>query len=198
MGFLFALGVVLTIAITFAIIKGGNDKKELAENEKKIRTFLSENDLRANHIIFTPHNNSNNSLSVNEKKKTISICHIKNDNVFVDNYSFDQVIGFDIDIDGESARKITVGGIIAGAALGGGLGALIGSQFGGKKSKVNLMHLVINVDDMSNPVIHFSILKPSFDGKPYNSDHFMVAEASKKAEKWSGIFKVILNRKVTE
>lgn len=38
MGFLFALGVVLTIAITFAIIKGGNDKKELAENEKKIRT----------------------------------------------------------------------------------------------------------------------------------------------------------------
>ena len=194
MPFLITLCFIVICSIVFVVVKGNLDKSEIAKNEKNIRDKIIQQNLSDTHIIFSPHNNSKNSLSVDEKKEIVSFCKIENETISIDNFRFDQIIGFDVDIDGQSARKISIGGTIAGAALGGGIGALIGSQFGGKKDKVSLMHLVINVNDMSNPIIKLSILKPSFDGKPYSSDNYMVVEASEKAEKWSGIFKIILNK----
>ena len=194
MGTIFAIGVVLIGAIIWLVVSGINSSKASAKHEETFNKILTDKKLEPDQIIFTAHNDSQNCISVNELGKKISFGYEENNQLLTKEYDFTDVISFEVQVDDKSSRKVSVGGAVVGAALAGGLGALIGSQSGKQKTKVENMHLLITVNSISDPIIKFSILNPSADGKGWNSDSFMVQNAVERAEKWTGIFNVILKQ----
>ncbi|HTO15652.1 MAG TPA: hypothetical protein VLZ83_07765 [Edaphocola sp.] len=192
------IGIIILVAIIWAIISGINKSKTSAEHEEIYKKILIEKGLQPDQILFTAHNDSQNCLSINEIKKKLSLGYVDNNQFVTKEYDFNDVISFELQVDDKSQRKVSIGGAIVGAALAGGLGALIGSQSGKQNVKVRNMHLLITVNSISHPLIKFSILNPSADGKGWNSDGFMVQNAIQRAEIWTGIFNVILKQKEKE
>jgi hypothetical protein len=188
------IGIVLVGAVIWAILAAMNSSKTSAKHEEMFNKILSDKKLQPDQIIFTAHNDSRNCISVNENAKKVSFGYEESEQLLIKNYDFSDIVSFEVKVDDKSSRKVSVGGAVVGAALAGGLGALIGSQSGSKKTKVENMHLLITVNSISNPTIKFSILNPSPDGKGWNSDSFMVERAVERAEEWTGIFNVILKR----
>lgn len=196
MGTIIGIVVVIGGAIIWAVISGINKSKTSAKHEEIFKKILTEKGLTPNQILFTSHNDSRNCLSVNENQKKLSFGYTDNNQLVTKEYDFNDVVSFEVQVDDKSQRKVSVGGAVVGAALAGGIGALIGSQSGKQKVKVRNMHLLITVNSISNPLIKFSILNPSADGKGWDGDGFMVQNAVQRAEKWTSIFNVILNQKV--
>lgn len=195
MGTIFGIGVVIVGAIIWAVISGINKSKTSAKHEEIFKRILTEKGIPPNQIIFTAHNDSRNCLSVNENQKKLSFGYVENNQLVTKEYDFSDVVSFEVQIDDKSQRKVSVGGAVVGAALAGGIGALIGSQSGKQKVKVRNMHLLVTVNSISQPLIKFSILNPSADGKGWDSDGFMVQNAVQRAETWTSIFNVILKQK---
>ncbi len=196
MGTIIGIVVVIVGAIIWAVISGINKSKTSAKHEEIFKRILSEKELIPDQILFTSHNDSRNCLSVNENQKKLSLGYVDNNQQVTKEYDFSDVVSFEVQVDDKSQRKVSVGGAVVGAALAGGIGALIGSQSGKQKVKVRNMHLLITVNSISDPLIKFSILNPSADGKGWDSDGFIVQNAVQRAEKWTSIFNVILNQKV--
>ena len=195
MGYFFAfiaLFIGVVIWIFNRVFKG---TKKARKNEEIFRDNLAEKGLVPDQIIFTSHANSENCLSVNQAKSKISFGSINNNQHLITNYDFSSIVAFEIQIDGRKVRKIEVGGVLAGAALEGGLATLISNQSGLEKMKINNIRLLITIENASNSLIKFSLLEPTSHGKGWDSDSFIVQYAIENAEEWSGIFNVILKRK---
>lgn len=195
MNFLVIIGIVFLVAFVWAIVTGSKSNKRAKENEDKFKALLIEKNLPSDQIVFTPHDESGHCISVNEQQKIMSFGYIENNSFKSKEYSFSDIVAFEVQVDDHKTGKLSVGGAIVGGVLAGGVGAIIGGTTGKGKTKVNTMHLLITVNSISNPLIKFSILKSSVDGKGYNSDNFMVRNATEIAEKWTGIFSVILSQK---
>jgi|GEM_PF-4547489 len=194
MGTIIGIGVVIVGIIIWAVISGINSSKTSAKHEEIFKRVLTDKGLAPDQILFTSHNDSRNCLSVNEANKKLSFGYVDNNKLVTKEYDFSDIVSFEVQVDDKSSRKVSVGGAVVGAALAGGLGALIGSQSGKQKTKVRNMHLLITVNSISDPLIKFSILKPSADGKGWDGDSFMVQNAVDRAEKWTGIFNIILKQ----
>lgn len=195
MEILIIAGVIVAGVFIWAVLSGINKHKLSIKHEESYKQFLTKKGLPPDQILFTAHNQSQNCLSVNDVNKKLSFGYIDNSHLVTKEYDFDDVVSLEVKIDDQSQRKISAGGALVGAALAGGLGALIGSQSGKQKVKVRNMHLLITVNSISQPLISFSILNPSADGKGWSSDSSMVQDAVERAEKWTSIFNIILKNK---
>jgi hypothetical protein len=193
---IYLISIILVIVIAVYISTNIEKKnQQIAKvNEGKFRDILNDKNLQSDQIIFTAHNKSSNCLSVDENNEKLSFGYAENNVLKTREYNFSDIVGFEVQIDDQKTGKLSVGGAIVGGVLAGGVGAIIGGTSGKGKTKINTMHLLITVNSISNPLIKFSILKPSIDGKGYNNDNFMVRKSAEIAEKWTGIFAVILKK----
>lgn len=194
MSYIVIFSIFVVGAIIWAIVSGTRSSNRASENENKFKSVLSNKGLTPDQIIFTPHDESGHCLSVNESNKKLSFGYTENNAFITKEYDFSDIVAFEVQVDDHKTGKLSVGGAIVGGVLAGGVGAIIGGTTGKGKTKVNTMHLLVTVNSISNPLIKFSILKASADGKGYNSDNFMVRNAVDRAEKWTGIFNVILKQ----
>jgi len=193
---IYLISIILVIVIAVYISTNIEKKnQQIAKvNEGKFRDILNDKNLQSDQIIFTAHNKSSNCLSVDENNEKLSFGYAENNVLKTREYNFSDIVGFEVQIDDQKTGKLSVGGAIVVGVLAGGVGAIIGGTSGKGKTKINTMHLLITVNSISNPLIKFSILKPSIDGKGYNNDNFMVRKSAEIAEKWTGIFAVILKK----
>lgn len=195
MATIIAIVIFFVGAIIWGIVSGIKSSNSSSKHEEIFKRVLTQKGLPPDQILFTSHNDSRNCISVNESNSKVSFGYVDPNKQFVTKeYDFTDIVSFEVQIDDKSSRKVSVGGAIVGGALGGGLGALVGSQSGKQKTKVRKMHLIITVNSISDPVIRFSIMSVSSDGKGWDSDSFIVERALERAEKWTGIFNVILKR----
>jgi hypothetical protein len=174
----------------------GKKKTAIAnQNKENFRLVLNDKNLPSDQIIFTEEDNGRNCISVNEKNRKVSIGYIENTSYLTKEYDFSDFVAFEVQVDDNKTGKLSVGGALVGGVLAGGVGAIIGGTTGKGKTKVHSMHLLITVNSISNPLVKFPILKRSVDGKGHDSDGTIVHSAIQNAEKWTGIFNVILNNR---
>lgn len=197
MGTIIGIGVVIVVGFIWLMVSSNMSNKASTKHEEIFKKILSDKGLTPDQILFTSHNDSKNCLSVNEYNAKISFGYVKDNKLETKEYSFNDVVSFEIQVDDKSSRKVSVGGALVGAALAGGVGALIGSQSGKNKTKVRSMNIVITVNIISDPIIKFSILTPSPDGKGWDSESSVVSHAVERAEKWTGIFNIILKHQTS-
>lgn len=189
---LFILFIVVVI-----IVLQIQSKKNTAianENKEKFNLVLNEKNLSSDQIIFSESDNARNCISVNEKNRKVSFGSIKNNMYSTEDFDFEDIVAFEIQVDDKKSGTLSVGGALVGGILAGGVGAIIGGTTGKGKTKIKTMNLLITVNSISNPLIKIPLLNPSPDGKGYNSESFIIQNAIKTAEKWTGIFAVILKK----
>jgi hypothetical protein len=165
------------------------------DNKERFKQILNEKNLPFDQILFTEADNGRNCLSINEKNKKVSVGKIIYTEFRFEDYDFSDIVDFEVQVDDKKTGSLSVGGAVVGGILAGGVGAIIGGTTGKGKTKVKNMNLHITVNSISNPLIKFPILRPSVDGKGYDSESIAIQNAVKTAEQWTGIFKVILNSK---
>lgn len=189
MFYLYLFLIVIAVSIIIAQIGYANRKKignSLLAKVKNKEGFNAE---------YTLLNHDKNQLLALDKSGKILICEALYDGTINDKLiNFSDILEAEIKTNNTTISKISVGGTIAGVVLAGGVGALIGSQ-NNKKSieKIKSISLKINTKDFDNPVITFQIFQ-SMDDKGVNPDSFSVQEPLNNAEKWEGMFKIILEQ----
>lgn len=134
------------------------------------------------------------SLMVSEDAKKIYYAQKNNQNgILLKSYDFSEINDFEVKVDDHSVYKSSVTNTVAGAAIGGGIGALVGSQFGKKKkAKLNNVRIVLYLNSIKEPTLAFNIYDPM---EPTNLDSFLSQQALDEAEKWKGIFTVVMANK---
>jgi len=193
MSYLFGLLFVIICVIIIVYFNNSKNKSKSLENETNFLDILNQRKLQPDQILFTDYNNSSNFLSVNEKQKKLCYGFIKDEQINVNIFDFKDILDFDVQVNDESKRKVSIGGVVVGAALAGGLGALIGSQSGNQVNKIKNINFLITVNNISQPTIKFLLLEPTMDGKGWDPDGIVVKNAIHKAETWSGVFNIIFN-----
>lgn len=75
-------------------------------------------------------------------------------------YDFKDIIEYELLEDGDSVTKGGLGRAVVGGALLGGVGAIVGSVTGKKKTKsvINSLKIKITINDTSNPVIYINLI----------------------------------------
>jgi len=112
-------------------------------------------------------------------------------------YSYKDILESEIVIDGETITKVSrtsqVGRALIGAALAGGVGAVIGGLSGKStsKEKVKKIELKVIVKDMKNPVKIVTFLDES---SPINKEDRRYKEAYEQVLHWHSLFKVLIEQ----
>ena len=156
-GSIFYLGLVFLGLIITLIISGNQNAQLRQENLNKMENDL--NNLSDFHSVKTIKAYGNAYIfSVDEEKEKI---------VFIDNLhnqtllSFDDILGCEIDIDGETVFKKstmrTIGGTLVGGVLLGGAGAIVGGLSGNsnQKTKIRKLTLIVKTKNIATPNISF-------------------------------------------
>lgn len=209
--FIFFIVVIVILVAGNAIERSENEKKvsNNTANSKKIRTTINEFD--EDSITFISKNKETAvALSEDEREVLImSATQIKSDVPYIykeRTIKFDDIIQSEVIIDNETvtktARGSQVGGAVIGGVLLGGVGAIIGGLSGGTRSKEEIRNIDIKltVNDMNDPVSVITFLHDiDFESefrerlkRGHSKDSVEFTNAIKQAEKWQGMFDVIL------
>lgn len=175
------IGAFILVVIIMVVIRSVYRSKLPERNEASFKTTLLSKDLTTDQIIFTTHERSRNCLSVNQANKKLSYGYIEGNQHYSKEYDFSEIISFEVQVDDQISRKVSTGGSVDGSA-----------DILDQKTKVESMFFLINVSNISDPLIKFSILALSTDKTEKDSDSLMVQNAVEQADKWTEIFKVIL------
>lgn len=108
------------------------------------------NETQKNRVVAFNETRKIDKLVLDEKNRLFKL-----KGMFTDIYSYDQIVDYEIIEDGESIVKGGLGRAIAGGALLGGVGAVVGGVTGGKKTKGVCINLQIRIgikDDVSENV----------------------------------------------
>jgi hypothetical protein len=185
---------LIVIGIVFLLIINQKNNRKTEENEKRFKAILVDKNLNPDQIIFSITDNSRNCISVNEANRKVSFGFVEEDVFQTIEHDFTDFIGFEVQVNDQKTGDLSIGGALVGGLLAGGAGAIIGGTTGKSKTTIKTMNLLITVNSISNPIVKFPIIRPINSGKGYDSESFVIKNAIKTAEKWTGIFAVILNK----
>ncbi len=105
---------------------------------------------------------------------------------------FKDIIEVEVQTNNTTVSKVSMTGAVVGGAIAGGIGAIIGSQSGkSSKEKIKSITLKINTKDFDNPVIVHPLFE-SDDDKGTDPSSILLQEPIANADKWEGMFKIIL------
>lgn len=170
--------------------------------EGKIKTKFEEENIIPT-LQFMTENKS--VLAIDENTQQVCILtneyiggkkHIYYANYTAETYAYKDILESEIIIDGETVSKTSrssqIGGALIGAALTGGVGAIIGGLSGKKSSieRVEKIHLKLLINNMKNPIkiIPFLDTSPSIDKK---NKKFI--SAKNQVDNMHGLFKLIID-----
>lgn len=193
MGTLITMAIIIIGVIIWGVFSVVGSGKEQTKNEGAFNQVLRDKNLTPDHIIFTRHNNCKNCLSINDNHKKISFGFFQNGRPDTKEFNYDDIVSFEIQENNQTSYKASIGGAIIGGAVAGGVGAIIGGQRN-PKTKIIDIRFIIVVNDIISPMIKFSLLPSTSDGKGWAHDSFIVSNAQQNAEKWKSIFQVVLKQ----
>ncbi len=93
-------------------------------------------------------------------------------------YSYDDIIDFALDEDGNTVTSGSLGRAVAGGLLFGGIGAAIGGMSGKQKQTCSKLYINIKVKNMSNPVLYIKLI--DFEIKRTSSIYKAAAESAQE------------------
>lgn len=166
-------------------------KDDMNNFTQQIEKIAQDNNLNKNQV----YNNwlRKQAMILDEEKSILAIIQSNNLKMipFKDIIS-SEIIKDDVSIT-KTSRGSQIGGALVGAAIAGGLGALIGGLSGTKAShnEVKKLQLQITVDDLTNPVYTITFLNSD---KPINTDDNNYLLIEEELIHWHKLLSVIINR----
>lgn len=193
---LFLLGILSFILMIFSMIQTHRAATEEIKDDmnnftQQIEKIAQDNNLNKNQV----YNNwlRKQAMILDEEKSILAIIQSNNLKMipFKDIIS-SEIIKDDVSIT-KTSRGSQIGGALVGAAIAGGLGALIGGLSGTKAShnEVKKLQLQITVDDLTNPVYTITFLNSD---KPINTDDNNYLLIEEELIHWHKLLSVIINR----
>lgn len=193
---LFLLGILSFILMIFSMIQTNRAATEEIKDDmnnftQQIEKIAQDNNLNKNQV----YNNwlRKQAMILDEEKSILAIIQSNNLKMipFKDIIS-SEIIKDDVSIT-KTSRGSQIGGALVGAAIAGGLGALIGGLSGTKVShnEVKKLQLQITVDDLINPVYIITFLNSD---KPIKTDDNNYLSIEKELIHWHKLLSVIINR----
>lgn len=193
---LFLLGILSFILMIFSMIQTNRAATEEIKDDmnnftQQIEKIAQDNNLNKNQV----YNNwlRKQAMILDEEKSILAIIQSNNLKMipFKDIIS-SEIIKDDVSIT-KTSRGSQIGGALVGAAIAGGLGALIGGLSGTKAShnEVKKLQLQITVDDLINPVYTITFLNSD---KPIKTDDNNYLSIEKELIHWHKLLSVIINR----
>lgn len=192
--------IIGAVALTIIVLWNRHSNKvrnsQRDKNEAKFDEILSSKGLKADERVYSVYTEHTKFISVDEGNRMVSHGFVtgKDFEFVTEEFPFDEVISFEVQINEEKKQGLSLGRAVAGGIIAGGVGAVIGGMSGKQKTKIHKMDLVLTVERISDPIIRIPILGQSADGKGHDAGSGWVAEASKVADKWVAIFKIIMKR----
>lgn len=210
---MFGIAVIVIIGITYFIFfsKTGkrwaaehlaNEKKTKEEYEEKIITKFQEENIEVS-LQYKLENF--NVLAVDEVNKRVCYLENKYSNNFksmshvrfeAHSYNYKDILVSEVIIDGETVTKTSrssqLGGALMGAALTGGIGAIIGGLSGVKTSqeKVQKVQLKLIVNDIKNPIVLISFLDSAVSISIKDEKYL---KAEKDVQNMHGLFVLLID-----
>lgn len=103
-------------------------------------------------------------------------------------YSFDDIVEYELLVDGATVTKGGLGRAVVGGALFGGVGAIVGGVTGGKKATAmtNKMQIKITVNNFQQPSVYITLIFA-----PTKTDSYVYKNAYKTAQEILSTFSLI-------
>lgn len=92
-------------------------------------------------------------------------------------FSFDELTGYDVDVDNDTVMSGGIGRAVVGDLLAGPVGAIVGATTRKSKSMCNSMTLIIHLNNQKHPLITVSLIE-----KPVKRSSSEYAKAVAKAQ----------------
>ena len=130
---------------------------------------------------FTPTKAIGAAVAFDDNSSSLRITHISGFKTTYELFNYDQIVDFELLEDGESVTKGGLGRAVVGGALFGGVGAVVGSVTGGKKTKgvCNSMKIKITVRNASAQTAYIDFINTptKTDSKTYKKARDNAQEA---------------------
>ena len=176
--YLIVLGIFIVGFVIYTLIQG----KQM-DRDKEVRLKNISNNGFSTDVNFTVDGNSA-TICIDEDKERLIWIHNNGSNKVI---PFNEIIGFEVLKNGNSVTKISKSGLIAGAIIGGGIGAIIGAN--SNKStveKITKLDLLLNLESIKDPVFKVNFYN-NVEGN-FSQRYLEVME------KWEGMMKIIMKR----
>jgi len=152
--------------------------------------------VNSNHYYIS----SNNEAGIIVDDENNAICIMYNDLQNSNIYNAKDIIEIELIEDGNSIIKTSrgnqVGGALVGAAVAGGVGAIIGglSAKGVQQGTVTQLSLKIIVNNIKNPVVFINYLSVGKNKEGIKKTSEQYKRANKLATHWHGVLSVMIRR----
>lgn len=190
-------GIIITVIIIVLVIliisKGNKQAKDLLNIQiegEKSNHFNPTKEYREaeNHWCLAIDSNTQEILHIEQNMKLLRKEGEKDFEVWRE--SFLKIKECELLIDDIELTKSSTGNIIAGAIVGGGIGALIGSQINKKGEKeIKKIELKFVIKDIEQPIRKVTLFEPKM-GYP------SLKEALALAEEWLTTVQLLLNKDI--
>jgi hypothetical protein len=176
--YLIAFGIFVAGFVIYTLFQG----KQM-DRDKEVRLKNISNNGFSTDVNFTVDGHSA-TICIDEDKERIIWVHNNGSNKVI---PFKEIIEFEVLKNGNSITKISKSGLITGAIIGGGVGAIIGANSNKNTiEKITRLDLLLNLESIKDP-----IFKVNFYNNPEGKFSQGYLEVM---EKWEGMMKIILKR----
>lgn len=177
-----ALGGVIAIS---QIIGNSDKKKKLLNEFENIQNFTPSQKFISKDLVT--------AIAIDESTQKICFLSYSQNNINKKIINYNDILSSELFIDNDTITKTSrmsqAGGTLVGAALLGGVGAVIGGLSGTKTSSdmVKRIDLRLVINDMANPTydINFLNIQTKKNSLIYN-------DSLNKARHWSGIIDIVI------
>jgi len=178
-------GVIVIVGVIIQISVNSNKKKMFLSEFENIQNFNSSQKFISENLI--------NAIAIDESTQKICLLSYYQNNINQKIINYNDILSSELFIDNDTITKTSrmsqAGGTLVGAALLGGVGAVIGGLSGKKTSSdvVKRIDLRLVINDMSNPMydINFLNMETKKNSLIYNA-------SLNKARHWSGIIDIVI------
>lgn len=199
-GSILYLGLVFIGLIITLVISSNQNAQSRQDNLLKMKEDLSSIDNFYPIKTIEAYGNAYIFSIDEEREKIVFIDNLHNKTVL----SFEDILGCEINIDGETifnkSTVRTIGGTLIGGALLGGVGAVVGGLSGSskQKTKIQKLTLIIKIKSIANPTITFECFNAweayARTKKDVDPTDFLYKQALQSANEVKDILAIVIDR----
>ncbi len=159
---------------------------------ERVRQAIRSNEINARNLsIFHVTNKHEKFIELDENNRLWKVPCFAPNLVF----SYDEIIDYELLQDGEAITKGGLGSAVVGGALFGGVGALVGSNVGAKKTKqkINEYRIKVTTKNMCYPEIYINFLTAG----PIKSNSILYKASSANAQRILSLLAIITSSQGT-